>query len=143
MQAWEADGTALVVSERLLNCPPQLAPPLQQALFEEEIPWATEDEPSQELRDSFRFTRYLMASRAYADASPAQPSAAGRRAGAPGAKRKKVTECWNRFEAQKERVPACMLEDLQSCCCSSGLWCPITLVEEGTVAAREHGLVVT
>ena len=93
MQAWEAEGTALIVSERLLNCPPQLAPPLHQALFEEEIPWATEDEPSQEARDSFGFARFLMASRVYADYSTTQqPSAAAeRQAGAPKAKRKKVT----------------------------------------------------
>lgn len=45
MQAWEQPRTALLVSERLINCPPQLGPPLQQALFDE-IEWATEDEPT-------------------------------------------------------------------------------------------------
>ena len=35
-----------MVSERLINCPPQLSPPLQQALYDE-IQWATEDQPTQ------------------------------------------------------------------------------------------------
>ncbi len=35
LQAWSAAGSGLVVSERLINCPPQLAPPLQQNLFDE------------------------------------------------------------------------------------------------------------
>ena len=69
-QVWDQKGTGLVVSERLLNSPPQLAPPLQQALFDEEIPWATEDEPSQALRDSFAFERFLFVSRIYGDAVP-------------------------------------------------------------------------
>lgn len=47
MQAWEAQGTGLVVSERLINCPPQLAPPLQQNLFEE-IRAAAEDEEEEQ-----------------------------------------------------------------------------------------------
>jgi hypothetical protein len=34
-QAWDGAGTGLVVSERLVNCPPQLAPPLVKALFDE------------------------------------------------------------------------------------------------------------
>jgi hypothetical protein len=46
-QAWEAKAaTGLLVNERLINSPPQLAPPLVQALFSE-IDWATEDEPTQ------------------------------------------------------------------------------------------------
>ena len=44
VQAWKAKGTGLIISERVYNCPPQLAPPLQQALHDE-IDWATEDEP--------------------------------------------------------------------------------------------------
>ena len=35
LQAWEAPGTGLLISERLENCPPQLAPPLMRALFDE------------------------------------------------------------------------------------------------------------
>ena len=45
-QAWEQPGSGLILNERLINCPPQLAPPLVQALFSE-ISWATEDEPTQ------------------------------------------------------------------------------------------------
>jgi hypothetical protein len=48
MQAWNADGTGLLLSERLLNVPPQLSPPLMQAIFDE-IEWAVEDEPTQVL----------------------------------------------------------------------------------------------
>ena len=32
---WEKPGSALLVSERLMNCPPQLAPPLLESLIEE------------------------------------------------------------------------------------------------------------
>ena len=46
LQLWEAPDTGLLVSERLINCPPQLAPPLQQALFDE-VSWAIDDEPTQ------------------------------------------------------------------------------------------------
>ena len=45
-QAWEGSHTGLLINERLVNCPPQLGPPLQQALFEE-LQWATEDEQSE------------------------------------------------------------------------------------------------
>ena len=45
LQAWNNAHAGLLVSERLVNAPPQLAPPLNQALFEE-IEWAREDEPS-------------------------------------------------------------------------------------------------
>eukprot|EP00882_Tetradesmus_deserticola_P020570 GHRQ01022224.1.p1 GENE.GHRQ01022224.1~~GHRQ01022224.1.p1 ORF type:complete len:254 (+),score=93.39 GHRQ01022224.1:84-845(+) len=43
-KAWDAAGTGLIINERLVNCPPQLAPPLVQALFDE-VGWAAEDEP--------------------------------------------------------------------------------------------------
>lgn len=79
------------MSERLINCPPQLAPPLQQALFDE-IAWATEDEPTAELRASYRLQRFLSLSRAYCDPAAAAP---------PGGKRAKMAEvcalfhcCW-------------------------------------------------
>jgi len=71
-QAWGADSTGLLVSERLVNSPPQLAPPLQQALFDE-IAWATEDEPTAELRASFQLQRYVALSRAYCDPAAARP----------------------------------------------------------------------
>ena len=51
--------TGLILSERYQNLPPQCAPWLQKALFDE-IEWATEDEPTAELRDSYRFSQYLI-----------------------------------------------------------------------------------
>lgn len=39
----EAKNVALLVSQRVVNLPPQLLPPLYDALFDE-ISWATEDE---------------------------------------------------------------------------------------------------
>jgi len=58
--------TGVIVSERLLNVPPAVARPLHEALFDE-IEWATEDEPTQELKDSFKFGQYLVFSRVYLD----------------------------------------------------------------------------
>ena len=46
VQAWDDPHSGLLLSERLVNCPPQLAPPLNQALFDE-LAWAKEDEPTQ------------------------------------------------------------------------------------------------
>ena len=89
LQAWDASGTGLLVSERLMNCPPQLAPPLQQALFDE-VAWATEDEPTAELRASFRFKRYIALSRAYSDSAAAQqPQGTSMKQGRVGAQRKR------------------------------------------------------
>ena len=77
---WDQAGTGLIVSERLINCPPQLASPLQHALFDEEIPWAIEDEPSEELRQSYRFERLLFISRVYQDTmGPPQPGGPGKK----------------------------------------------------------------
>ena len=45
----EASNTALLVSERLINIPEELAPPLYKGLFEE-IMWATEDEVKKHCR---------------------------------------------------------------------------------------------
>eukprot|EP00959_Pyramimonas_sp_CCMP1952_P468540 9493403-Pyramimonas_sp.AAC.1 len=42
-QALSGRKTALMINERLVNCPPQLATPLTTGLFDE-IAWATEDE---------------------------------------------------------------------------------------------------
>ena len=46
LQTWGDAHTGLLLSERLVNAPPQLAPPLNQALFDE-LEWAQEDEPTQ------------------------------------------------------------------------------------------------
>ncbi|EFJ40052.1 hypothetical protein VOLCADRAFT_108356 [Volvox carteri f. nagariensis] len=65
--AFSDAGTALLVSERLINCPPQLAPPLMQMLMEE-IEGAARDEdyPAEE-REEFAFRRYLHVTRVYTD----------------------------------------------------------------------------
>lgn len=54
----------LLVSQRVVNLPPQLLPPLYDALFDE-VEWATEDEPTEELRRSFCFKYYLIISKIY------------------------------------------------------------------------------
>ncbi|KAL6346727.1 hypothetical protein AAG906_002843 [Vitis piasezkii] len=60
----EAQNVGLLVSQRVVNLPPQLLPPLYDALFDE-ISWATEDEPTEELRSSFCFKFFLLISRIY------------------------------------------------------------------------------
>mmetsp|Transcript_24938 Transcript_24938/g.64261 ORF Transcript_24938/g.64261 Transcript_24938/m.64261 type:complete len:301 (-) Transcript_24938:46-948(-) len=75
-KAWEAEGTALLLTERLMNTPPQIAPPLMQAIFDE-IEWATEDEPTQELRDSYKLKQYIVATRVYVDPEAPAPSEGG------------------------------------------------------------------
>lgn len=52
----------LLISERLINIPEELAPPLYRGILDE-IAWATEDEPSKVLRNSFNFKQYLIISR--------------------------------------------------------------------------------
>ncbi|XP_022882073.1 protein BCCIP homolog isoform X2 [Olea europaea var. sylvestris] len=59
-----ARDVGLVVSQRVVNLPPQLLPPLYDALFDE-VSWATEDEPTEELQSSFRFKFYLIISKIY------------------------------------------------------------------------------
>ncbi|KAL1568587.1 protein BCCIP isoform X2 [Salvia divinorum] len=54
----------LLVSQRVVNLPPQLLPPLYDGLFDE-VEWATEDEPTKELRSSFHFKFYLIISKIY------------------------------------------------------------------------------
>ncbi len=44
-QVLEDAGTGLILNERVVNSPPQIAPPLMQALFDE-IGWAVEDQPT-------------------------------------------------------------------------------------------------
>lgn len=63
-RVFTTQGVGLILSERLLNCPPSMSAPLQDAIFDE-IAWATEDEPTEELRKSFVFHEYLMISRVY------------------------------------------------------------------------------
>lgn len=44
----------------------ETAPPLVEGLFDE-IEWATEDEPTEELRESFKFKKYIMFTRVFQD----------------------------------------------------------------------------
>ncbi|XP_011039301.1 PREDICTED: protein BCCIP homolog isoform X2 [Populus euphratica] len=60
----QAHNVGLLVSRRVVNLPPQLLPPLYDALFDE-ISWATEDEPTEELRNSFCFNSYVLVSKMY------------------------------------------------------------------------------
>lgn len=90
LQAWDAEGTALLVNERLINCPPSLAPPLLQGLLDE-VAWATEDEPTAERRDAFRVRRYLLITRVYADPEAQHGAAAGGSAGGGAGKKKQKT----------------------------------------------------
>ncbi|KAJ3689431.1 hypothetical protein LUZ61_018595 [Rhynchospora tenuis] len=55
----DARNSGLLVCQRFANCPYQVVLKLYEALFDE-ISWATEDEPTQVLRDSFRFKDYLV-----------------------------------------------------------------------------------
>ena len=90
-QAWQSDGAGLVINERLLNCPPQLASPLHHGLFDEEVPWATEDESTKALRDSFNFKSYLLMSRIYRDTLQEEThQAASQQAAVKPRKRRKV-----------------------------------------------------
>ncbi|KAK8560733.1 hypothetical protein V6N13_026169 [Hibiscus sabdariffa] len=60
----KAQDVGLLVSQRVVNLPPELLPHLYDALFDE-ISWATEDEPTEELRNSFRFKFYVVVSKIY------------------------------------------------------------------------------
>ncbi|KAK7288604.1 hypothetical protein RIF29_02070 [Crotalaria pallida] len=60
----QACDIGLLVSQRVVNLPPQLLPPLYNALFDE-VSWATEDEPTEDLRNSFKFKHYVILSKIY------------------------------------------------------------------------------
>lgn len=60
----QARNVGLLVSQRVVNLPPQLLPHLYNALFDE-VSWATEDEPTEDLRNSFKFNHYLILSKIY------------------------------------------------------------------------------
>ncbi|KAH9313558.1 hypothetical protein KI387_022185, partial [Taxus chinensis] len=63
---WEKNphDVGLLVCERVVNLPFELVPPLYNALFDE-VTWATEDEPTEALRDSFKFKHYLLNTKVY------------------------------------------------------------------------------
>ncbi|XWS09263.1 hypothetical protein CRYUN_Cryun40dG0070800 [Craigia yunnanensis] len=60
----KAQNVGLLVSQRVVNLPPELLPHLYDALFDE-VSWATEDEPTEELRNSFHFKFYIVVSKIY------------------------------------------------------------------------------
>jgi len=67
--AFTSKEVGFLINERVINIPPETASPLVEGLFDE-IGWATEDEPTEELRDSFKFSKYLMFCRLYRDDDP-------------------------------------------------------------------------
>jgi len=70
----KASSVSLLVCRRFVNFPYELVPKLYDALFDE-VSWATEDEPTQELRDSFRFKHYLLIVRMLERKTPAKHKA--------------------------------------------------------------------
>ncbi|GAV63433.1 BCIP domain-containing protein [Cephalotus follicularis] len=60
----QAHNVGLLVSQRVMNLPSQLLPPLYDALFDE-VSWATEDEPTEERKRSFSFKSYILISKIY------------------------------------------------------------------------------
>jgi hypothetical protein len=104
-QAWQSDGAGLVINERLLNCPPQLASPLHHGLFDEEVPWATEDEATQALRNSFKFKSYLFMSRIYRDTLQEEAHQAASQQAAKSRKRRKVGHLRNIAASRPSQSP--------------------------------------
>lgn len=51
--------TGLILSERAYGVPPEIAPHINRSIFEE-IAWATEDLPTQEEREMFMLTHFIM-----------------------------------------------------------------------------------
>ncbi|KAL4199456.1 hypothetical protein AMTRI_Chr03g145060 [Amborella trichopoda] len=72
----QAQGVGLLVSQRVVNLPLEILPPLYDALFDE-VSWATEDEPTQEQRDSFQFKYYLIITRIYQISHGGKPKGKG------------------------------------------------------------------
>ncbi|KAM7275278.1 hypothetical protein ACFE04_017144 [Oxalis oulophora] len=72
----EAHSVGLIVSQRVTNLPPQLLPPFYDGLFDE-ISWATEDEPTKELQNSFRFKSYLILTKVYKHKNPGRKTKHG------------------------------------------------------------------
>ncbi|KAL5210480.1 hypothetical protein ABZP36_006103 [Zizania latifolia] len=70
----KAPDVGLLVCRRFVNFPYELVPKLYDSLFDE-VSWATEDEPTQELRDSFRFKQYLLVVRILERKTPAKHEA--------------------------------------------------------------------
>lgn len=67
----------LLLTDRVVNLPPQLVPKMQEALFLE-VAWAQEDEPTAALRDMYNFHWFLYITDAYVGA--AAPASAAKQA---------------------------------------------------------------
>jgi protein BCP1 len=97
--------TALLLSERMLNMPSELAAPLMGCLFEEvgdiggDWWWKSEPAPSEALRESFRVDRYLVLTRVY------RCAAAVRRLRRPSLRRIAGMMRWMRLELRQRRPP--------------------------------------
>ena len=63
----------LVISERLVNMPYQLVPPLHNALHED-IEWALENEDNAELRSNFDFEKFIIISTCSVEKAKKKPS---------------------------------------------------------------------
>lgn len=80
----------LLLSERMINLPGEVAPPLVSGLFEElrdvggDWWWASEAAPSDALRDSFAFDHLLLLTRVYRDDAPADDNGGGGAGGGGG-----------------------------------------------------------
>ncbi|KAF0906214.1 hypothetical protein E2562_009230 [Oryza meyeriana var. granulata] len=70
----KAHDVGLLVCRRFVNFPYELVPKMYESLFDE-VSWATEDEPTQELRDSFRFKQYLLVVRVLERKTPVKQKA--------------------------------------------------------------------
>lgn len=85
----------LIVSERLVNVPIDLVQPLHQGLFDE-VAWATEDEPTSELKDAFKFKQYLILTRVFEEVTEVAESSGKGKGKAAVSKKKKEKENANR-----------------------------------------------
>lgn len=63
---FENEKMGLILTERVVNMPPAIVPKLLEAIFCE-IEWAIEDEPTQELREDYRFGWYLYITEAFSE----------------------------------------------------------------------------
>ncbi|EFN59420.1 hypothetical protein CHLNCDRAFT_49975 [Chlorella variabilis] len=88
-KAWAAAGTGLVVNERLVNSPPELAEPLQGSLFGEVEEAAQDEELGEDERAAFKLSQFLMVVRAYTDPQQQQSGAAAGGSGGGGKQQQK------------------------------------------------------
>ncbi|KAG6551356.1 hypothetical protein Mapa_007142 [Marchantia paleacea] len=75
----QAKDVGLIVSERLVNIPIDLVPPLYNSLLDE-VMWATEDEPTRELQNFFKFKDYVIVTRVFVELSKKKGSDDGKHA---------------------------------------------------------------